>query len=755
MVDAFTPAEFLYEIDYKPEGLSTITGKIRVGEKWEELSSVDGVFPCCFIQNYFLRFLERDIEPKWIAKVFPTPLLLGVKELKEFVDLVEKQGPQIVWKNRPLTWMPEPLPLLKLQDRTGAFATLHMDYGPFGVLECDSFKKEMTSQEKFWEKDLLETGFIKKRVGSSHYYCPLEQVVKTLSFLLDIGWKVIDVQGKQVCRQNNHRWEIEEGENHFLLKGKIKYGEHEASLENVWGTFTRREKFLDLSPTTCALIEPLKEWDDLREAEIVKEGILVKKRHYGLLEEWIQLPSSYRQAEWKEETPSSLFEGKLYGYQQEGLSFLSFLFRSHFSGLLADEMGLGKTVQLIAFFSLIEPLITNPILIGMPNSLLFNWKKEFETFLPTCSVYVHQGEKRAKEKEFLQKQKVILTSYTLLRQDRLVFENVDFSCVILDEAQVIKNAESLSSQTVCRLKSPFRLAMTGTPIENKWEDVWAIFRFIDPEILGEKKESFILEHIRKKIRPFTLRRLKKDVLKQLPEKIEQTVWVEMDEEERVFYENFLKEKKGALVSKVSEKGIAKARFEILECILRLRQICCCPSLVSGEYPSSSSKLERIVGDLEELVANGHKVLIYSQFTHLLKRIEKEVQARHWKYAYLDGKTQNREIPITSFQEDATVQIFLISLKAGGVGLNLTSADYVFICDPWWNEAVEAQAIDRAHRVGRKEKVIARRYICSETIEEKILKLKGQKSTLASTLLDFGQEQEPLAMEELYQLLSEP
>ena len=746
IIDPFTSVEFIYEITQTEEGNFLVQGKIKSGEKLLELRDADDVLPSCFIQNNFLRFFSDPLEKIWIDKVFPNPLLLDALQFKAFLDKAEKQGPSLIWKNKPSQLKPDPFPILKLQDRSGAFATLSMDYGVFGISDIDPLKQEMIPQEKLWEKDLLETGFIKKIVGSSHYYCPMDKVVKTLSFLLDIGWQVFDCKGKRVFRQGGVECETKEEDSYIFLKGKINYGTHAGSLKDVFGTVTRRERFVDLSADAVGLVEMPKEWEEIEVEEIFKEGMALKRHHYGLLEDFIRLPDEYTPSAWKKEIPPESFQGKLYDYQQEGLNWLSFLSRSRFHGLLADEMGLGKTVQIIAFIASLKT--TKPILIVMPKSLLFNWRQEFEKFLPSCSVYVHAGQDRL---DSLEKKEVILTSYTLLRQDRFLFESLSYAAVILDEAQMIKNPDSLSSQIVCRLQAEFRLAVSGTPVENRWEDLWSLFRFLMPDLLGEKKESPIFEKVRKKIRPFILRRLKEDVAKELPAKQEQVIWIEQEEEEREFYEQFLVKKRAALVQKVTENGMQKSRFEILELILRLRQLCCAPSLVSEEYSTTSSKLERLLSDVEEVVQGGRKALIYSQFTHMLRLIAAECQKRGWKYAYLDGETKDREGSVKQFQEDEGTPLFLISLKAGGVGLNLTAADYVFLYDPWWNDAVENQAIDRAHRVGRKDSVIARRYITLETIEEKILRLKQKKSSLAKTLLDFTEELDAFNIEELYEL----
>jgi SNF2 family DNA or RNA helicase len=347
----------------------------------------------------------------------------------------------------------------------------------------------------------------------------------------------------------------------------------------------------------------------------------------------------------------------------------------------------------------------------------------------------------------LEGKSLILTSYAILRQDQALFAEHYYECVILDEAQMIKNPESQVAQCAYGLQAKMKLALTGTPIENRWDDLWSLFYFLMPELLGDRKTfGARVPFLKKKLRPFILRRTKEVVAKDLPEKVEQTVWVDMDEEQRQFYEEWLKKTKKGLTS-------ASKRFEILEAILRLRQICCHPVLVDGSVPVPSAKLERLLLDVDTVVQEGRKALIYSPFVSMLHLVEKELKARGIKYVYLDGSSQDREAVVNRFQEDPGTQLFLISLKAGGVGLNLTAADYVFLFDPWWNNAVESQAIDRAHRFGRKETVIARRYVMATSIEEKIMHLKAHKASLSKGLFDFDQEIADLTMDDLYNLLS--
>ncbi len=730
VLDPFTPLEFFYLIEAIDESF-LITAKLK-GAREEDLSTCEAVFSIGALQHQIFHFWKEEIDPCWLKS--QTLSLIELKALVEDPDV-----PLLVWKCPIPRWKLDPLPILKLKCRTGAFADLWMDYGPFGLAEAGNSVEEL-----FWEKDLLETDFMKKKVEGSHYYCPMDKVVKSLIFLLDIGWTIIDAQGKKVVRQGAAILDTISQADHILVKGKVSYGQHETDIKNVMGAFTRRDRFVNLSSTEIGLLEFPQEWAALEGEEIVAEGILVKRHHVGLLENIVPIPPEYQPATWTDIQLEN-FQGELFAYQKSGLQWLSYLYRSKFSGLLADEMGLGKTVQVMAFLSTLN--LSAPILIVMPVSLLFHWKREFEKFLPSMNVYLHRGENRLQE---LKTKQVILTSYAQLRIDRILWESLDFEAIILDEAQAIKNPDSQTAQICYRLRSRFKLAMTGTPIENRYEDLWSLFRFLMPELLGEKKESPVFERIRKKIRPFTLRRTKQEVALQLPEKQEQIVWVDWEEDQRSFYDQYLKEKRSALVQKVTEHGLSSQKMEILELILRLRQICCHPQLVG--HAGESVKFQTVCNDLEIAIATGHKVLLYSQFTSVLGLFKAWMEEKGYPFAYLDGQTKNREEAVNAFQTDPKIQVFLMSLKAGGVGLNLQAADYVFLYDPWWNEAAERQAIDRAHRMGQKNTVIARKYLIAMSIEEKILKLQKQKTALSQNLLEFEGEVGPIGLEELYALL---
>jgi len=843
LVDPFSRMEFFLEASHESHETLKVEGFLKIGSGIEKIETCQWIFPSdpiWVVRNHIWQVFAHDVEGKWLRLVFPEAKLLKGKEREKFLEYFEEKeipegAPRVVWKNslEPLSITKEVWPILQLKDRSGAFADLWMDYGAKGKVAAHEFKNATfrdVDAEKSWEKDLLETDFTKKIVDGSHYYCPLDKVGKSLRFLLEIGWTILDHQGKKVFQQKNADLSLKQEGSSIIVAGNIRYNHFIADLKDVVGAFNRREQFISLSPDTVGLIDREmieKQWGDWAQHEIIESGIKIKKHHIGLLEDLFASPEVKKERALEKLLfcpkdfnllPKESFIGTLHPYQQEGLNWLSFLQTSHLNGLLADEMGLGKTVQILAFLSTLYPnnlknrnfnkadvpdlqqqsvaeaghvrntwpmeaaakiemsakLKTNsssclgisssqPVLIVAPTSLLFNWRKEIEKFLPKVSLYIHSGKDRTKEQEDLKRQSFILTSYALLRQDFALFQDIDFSVLILDEAQMIKNAESQVARCACGLKSTFRLAVTGTPIENRWEDLWSLFHFLEPGLLGDQKEFQAnmlaaqldvryLNALRKKIRPFLLRRTKEEVALQLPEKIEQTVWIEMEEKQREFYESFLSGHCKGILKKVQEGGGESHRMEILEAILRLRQICCHPSLVDGSFSEDSAKLERVLSDLDEIISQKRKVLLYSQFTQMLRLIERRVKEKGFHYVYLDGSSKDREESVRRFQEDESVSLFLISLKAGGVGLNLTAADYIFLFDPWWNEAVEKQAIDRAHRLGREKTVIARRYVTHYSVEEKIMRIKEHKTKLARNLLDFDQELESLTLEDLYQLL---
>ncbi|WP_243170778.1 DEAD/DEAH box helicase [Clostridium algidicarnis] len=446
--------------------------------------------------------------------------------------------------------------------------------------------------------------------------------------------------------------------------------------------------------------------------------------------------------------------GNLRDYQKIGFKWFKTLSYCDFGGILGDEMGLGKTFQAISYIASEkeEGALNTPALIVCPTSLVYNWLSEFEKFAPNLQILVVSGSKNERliQREGLLEYDVIITSYPLIRRDIEEYNDIIFSICILDEAQQIKNPSSLNAQSVKELKAQKRFALTGTPIENSLTELWSIFDFIMPGYLKTQgrfskkfeipivkdKDEIVLKELLKLIRPFILRRFKRDVALELPEKIEHKVIVDMTEEQKKLYVSYVNSFKEEIKEEIKEKGFNRSKIKILSLLTRLRQICCDPSSFLDNYTGDSGKYITLDEILEESLSNGHRVLLFSQFTTILKSIKERLDKSNIKSMYLDGSvpSKKRMGMVNEFNE-GDAQVFLISLKAGGTGLNLTGADLVIHFDPWWNPAVEDQAVDRAHRIGQTKTVEVIKLITKGTIEEKIYDLQEKKKEIIKSVLD--------------------
>lgn len=434
-------------------------------------------------------------------------------------------------------------------------------------------------------------------------------------------------------------------------------------------------------------------------------------------------------------------------YQVRGFRFMSVLGKYGLGGILADDMGLGKTLQSIAFVvSRMENSVGNTAqntaqktLIVAPASLIYNWAEEFGKFAPHVPVEVIVGEKAHREAIIKHDgtASVWITTYHTLRLDIELYEGIQLDCLILDEAQAIKNASSQTAQALRKLTANCSFALTGTPIENKLEDMWSIFHIVFPALLGSRRRFLDLssEKISKRVTPFILRRLKRDVLQELPDRIDSTMHTELYTEQKRLYQAYLAKLQAETTSDLRQGGFQAHRIKILAGITRLRQICCHPSLFIDDYKGGSSKLEQLLELVEEACASGKRILIFSQFTSMLQIIAKTLVQQEIEHFYLDGSTPSKErISLCHRFNEGERSIFLISLKAGGTGLNLTGADTVILYDLWWNPAVEEQAAGRAHRMGQKQVVQVIRLVTKGTIEEKILALQERKRTLMNEVV---------------------
>ncbi len=445
--------------------------------------------------------------------------------------------------------------------------------------------------------------------------------------------------------------------------------------------------------------------------------------------------------------PPPSFHGRLRDYQQFALGWFEFLRRFGFGGCLADDMGLGKTVMVLALLEsrrVSRDSSPRTSVAVVPRSLVYNWMDEAARFAPDLRVLDYTGDARSSAS--VADYDLVITTYGTLRRDAARLAEHEFDYVILDEAQAIKNATTASAKAARVLRGRHRLALTGTPIENHLGEIWSLFEFLNPGFLGPatafgrtigpgRADRVEVDLLARALRPFILRRTKGQVAPELPEKVEQTIHCDLEPPQRRFYDELRDHYRHTLLAAVARKGLARSKMQVLEALLRLRQAASHPALVdaarSGE---ASAKLDILLPRLRELVEEGHKALVFSQFTTLLGLLRGRLDDEGVVYEYLDGRTRDRAERVARFESDAGCPVFLISLKAGGVGLNLTAADYVFLLDPWWNPAVEAQAIDRAHRIGQTRHVFAYRLIARDTVEEKIAELQTTKRELADALL---------------------
>jgi non-specific serine/threonine protein kinase len=449
------------------------------------------------------------------------------------------------------------------------------------------------------------------------------------------------------------------------------------------------------------------------------------------------------------ELPSG-FKGELRPYQKAGYDWLHFLHQYEFGGCLADDMGLGKTIEALALLQSHRQHghAEAASLIVLPRSLLVNWEREAETFTPELRTLIHHGPERTEDLTVFDDYDLILTTYGIMRNDIEALREYKFHYVILDESQAIKNPVTKTAKAARLLRSDHRLVLTGTPVENTTFELWSQFAFLNPGLLGsleyfkrefgnpiERDEDLdAAQFLRKMVYPFILRRTKEKVAPDLPPRTERVVYMDMEPAQRNFYHKTRDYYRSMLLGIIEEQGMNDARMKVLEGLLRLRQISNHPKLVKENFRGQSGKLNLLMETLENLRNSGHKALVFSQFVQMLKLVRAEMEAADMPYLYLDGRTRKRQERVDQFQQNDDIPFFLISLKAGGVGLNLTAADYVIHIDPWWNPAVEMQATDRTHRIGQDKPVFVYKLITRDTVEEKILKLQEQKRQLVEQLI---------------------
>ncbi|ACU02657.1 SNF2-related protein [Pedobacter heparinus DSM 2366] len=553
----------------------------------------------------------------------------------------------------------------------------------------------------------------------------------------------------------------------FETKAKVEYNDQAISLKHLHKSIRNKSKFVKLDDGTMGILPD--EWIEkftsyFNAGELVEESIHTHKINYNkiaelydeqLFDESVKDQLALYRA--KLSGPESILpvpvpEGlnaELRGYQQDGLNWLNFLDGFNFGACLADDMGLGKTIQIIAFIlSQRNKGHQNTNLVVVPASLIFNWQAEVAKFAPSLKIHTVYGADRLKDIHQFDQYEIVLTSYGTLLADIRFLKSYYFNYIFLDESQTIKNPDAQRYKAVRLLQSRNKVVLTGTPIENNTYDLYGQLSFACPGLLGSRqqfkelyavpidqfKDSKRAKELQKKISPFILRRTKEQVAKELPDKTEMVIYCEMGTEQREVYEAAVQDIKEYIEGK-AEDELAKSSMYVLQGITRLRQICNSATLLKDDkfYGNASSKMEVLLEQIESKSPN-HKILVFSQFVGMLDLIRAQLGERGIAHEYLTGQTRNRQQVVNSFQDNPEIRVFLISLKAGGVGLNLTRADYVYLVDPWWNPAVENQAIDRTYRIGQEKNVVAVRLICPDTIEEKIMKLQNTKRDLVDDLI---------------------
>jgi non-specific serine/threonine protein kinase len=589
------------------------------------------------------------------------------------------------------------------------------------------------------------------------------------------GVTVLGLEGLKKLRISTYKprteVKVSSGIDWFDTEVAVTFGEQYVSIADIKKALAQQQHFVPLQDGSIGLLpeEWLKKYSLLIKMGESHGGKLrLKKFHFSVLDallEEMDEETIQRELEEKKEQLSAIIDrdfsnmpppaqlkAELRPYQHAGFQWLAFLQEARWGGILADDMGLGKTVQALTYLQ----HYTNEhpearFLVVCPTTLMYNWEAEIRKFTPELRHYIHHGPKRSHKAADFDPYHIIITTYGTMRSDIRWLKDIAFDYAILDESQAIKNPQSQVAKASLLLQAKNKLALSGTPVQNNTFDLYAQMNFLNPGLLGSReffsnefatpidkfREEDVTQQLRQLIYPFMLRRTKEQVAKDLPEKTETIIYCEMGPEQRKIYNAYRNTYKDQILGMIDERGMERSQLHILQGLTRLRQICDSPAILNEteKLPNHSVKSEELIREMAENVGH-HKALIFSQFLGMLAIIRAQLEAADIPYVYFDGSSSasEREKAIREFQTNEDCRVFLISLKAGGVGLNLTAADYVYLVDPWWNPAVEQQAIDRTHRIGQTKAIFAYRLICKDTIEEKMLILQERKRALAADLV---------------------
>ena len=776
----------------------------------------------CWKQSFYPVY--STIDARLVQELTRNPLAIPQEDLSEFLDRVWSRLPSSALYGQeeflqrmepyfvpaaynPKLFLDEEGSLLTLEIQN-VYETIHGEFvmpGPNPDFQTGSYLYEgktylvrrRQDEEAALTNMLLEIKF-QPRNARIWFLEPEEAV----TFLLDIYPKLVEsyrVYGESALTRYKVRLsqpvitaevKSDEKEKWFNLEIDVQYDGQSVSLEKIWKAWTQGKRYVQLKDGSYSSLP-----------EVWLERIAHKLQALGLdpskppKEQFAQfeapvldsllddLPGAHTDSFWntlrekintfkeiKPVDPPKGLNAELRGYQKQGLAYLNFLREYHFGGILADEMGLGKTVQTLSFLQhIVERGSDKPNLIVVPTSVLPNWEREAEKFVPGLRLLTIYGTRREGMFKKIKDADLVLTTYALLRRDLEELQKYEFSCIILDEAQNIKNPNTITARSVRRIDAEMRLCLSGTPIENNLFELWSLFEFLMPGFLGAQHafrrgvvrpikdgDDETLSFLRTRVRPFILRRTKSEVAKDLPPKIENTYFCGLADEQMELYSMLAKKLKEQVLNTVDKNGIAKSQMSILDALLKLRQICCHPRLLKLDLPGVSTnlpsgKFDAFKDMVVDIVDEGHRVLVFSQFVQMLHIIRSWLQISNMPFCYLDGASKDRFDQVDRFNNDPSIPIFLISLKAGGTGLNLTSADYVIHYDPWWNPAVENQATDRTHRIGQTRQVFSYKLICRNTVEEKILGLQDAKRGVAESIIPGAEAWKSLSREDLEML----
>ncbi len=695
-------------------------------------------------------------------------------------SLVRTSGPAI-----PMLYLMETSGLLQIELRfrydnvevKDTLGSLNGMQSPFDIISRDEefhiIERDREREQAF--RDTLVSSGVKPRremvqpPAYSPTIHPLEWLHAKLPELQKQGFDVFAQNLKQHrLRQSTPllRLRVSSGIDWFDLKADVDFDGAKVPMNELLKTVERGERFVKLGDDSYGILP--EEWvakfrRTIALAERNTEGLTFSRAQIGALDELlidadeVDIDQTFEEMRGRLRSFSGIgtralpenFNGELRPYQKSGYDWLFFLKEFSFGGILADDMGLGKTIQTLALLQKVyEEGEVKPSLVVVPTSLIFNWQNEAEKFTPTLRVLAYSGYGRSRYHQDFDQFQIIITSYGILRRDVDLLAEMEFCYLVLDESQNIKNPVSQNARASRQLQAAHRLALTGTPVENNLMDLWSQFAFLNKGMLGGEhtfadhfanpierqsdKESAAL--LKKIIFPFILRRTKDIVAEDLPPKQESVVMCDMDAAQRAVYYHWRDHFRTAILQSIDEQGMARSKLKVLEGLTMLRQVCCHPALVESGYEGTSGKFDAFAEMLDDVIAEGHKILVFSQFVRMLTILRRHCDANAISYEYLDGRTTNREKCVARFQEDESVKLFLISLKAGGTGLNLTAADYVIHYDPWWNPAVEIQATDRTHRIGQTKHVFSYKLITKESVEEKILELQEKKKQLVKEMI---------------------